>query len=171
MRRPRSGRDNALAVGLVHVAGDLCQQLVRGDAGGCGEAGLLENALADLEGDGGGIEGKMGDIEVGFVEGERLDGLGECGEDFADALGLAPVNIETGGDDDELRALPERKERGHCGPDAKGARLVGAGREDPAPVPGPADADGLAPKLGIIPLLDGRVKAIHVEVDDFAAPA
>ncbi len=162
--------DDALAVGFVQVAGDFCQELVRGDAGGGGEAGLLEDAAANLEGDGGGIEWKVGDIEVGFIEGEGLDDPGEGGEDFADALGLAAIDVEAGGDDDELGALPQGEEGGHGGADAERAGLVGAGGEDAAAVACAADADGLAAERGVIALLDGRVEAVHIEVDDFAPP-
>ena len=49
--------------------------------------------------------------------------------------------------------------------DAEGPRLV-ARRRHHAPVAETADHDRLPPELGPIPLLDGRVERVEIEVED-----
>jgi hypothetical protein len=52
--------------------------------------------------------------------------------------------------------------------DTKASRLIAAGRHD-APAGGiAADDDGLTSQLGMVPLLHGGEKGIHVHMDDLA---
>ena len=73
---PMLRRDDELAVGLALVRGELGEELVVGDAGRGGEAGLREDAGADLLGRrrrGGDAAPVLGHVEIGFVERQRLD--------------------------------------------------------------------------------------------------
>ncbi len=163
-----SGVTSVLAVGLVPVARDLCDELVRADAGRGGERRLFEDAAANLGGDGGGGVGEVRHIQVGFVEREGLDELGEAVKDLPYAPGLRAIGIEPGGKDDEVRAFLQGHVRRHGGADAVFARLVVAGGEDAAPIPRTADGDRLARERGRVAHFDGGVEAIHIEVDDGA---
>ena len=84
---PLLRRDHAQAVGLVLVGGELGDELVVADAGRGGEAGLGADPAADLLGDRAGDAEPvpvLGDVEIGFVEAQRLDQVGVIGEDRAD---------------------------------------------------------------------------------------
>ena len=109
----------------------------------------------------------MTHVEVGFVERERLDPVGVAGEDFADAVGLLPVEVETHRQKDQLRTKIPRLEGRHGGAAAVFPRLVVAGGEHPAPTAAP-DRDGFPGELGTLAHLDGRVETVHVDVDDLA---
>src|SRR5262249_59747842 len=89
------------------------------------------------------------------------------GEDRADLLRDRPIDVEPRFHEDELRAPPLRGDRRHGGPDAEPAGLVARGRHDAA-LARATDRDGLAAELRIVPLLDGRVERIHVDVNDLA---
>jgi hypothetical protein len=56
--------------------------------------------------------------------------------------------------------------RGHSGTHAELSGLVRSSANDRA-VPAPRDDDRLAAQLRIVPLLDGRVEGVHVDVYDF----
>jgi hypothetical protein len=52
--------------------------------------------------------------------------------------------------------------------DPEFAGFIGTGGHDPPGVRIPSHDDGFAPQLGVIPLFDGGVERIHVDVDDLA---
>ena len=85
----------------------------------------------------------------------------------ADLCRLGAVEVEAGGEEDELGAALARLEAGHGGVDAEFARLVVAGGDDAAPRAA-ADGDGLAGEFGTLAHLHGGVEAVHVEMDDLA---
>jgi hypothetical protein len=160
-------RDGELAVGLAPVAGDFREHFVGGDAGRGGELRFAEDARTDFLGDVPGVAVTGRDVEVGFVEGERFDQRRVVAEDGADFGGLGAVEVEAAREEDEMRAAFARLEAGHGGVDAEFARLVVAGGHHAAPRSA-ADGDGLAGELGVFAHLDGRIEAVHVEVDDLA---
>jgi hypothetical protein len=65
------------------------------------------------------------------------------------------------------RPLPLAGDRRHRRSDTKFAGLITRPGDDPA-LARPADRDRLSAQLGIVPLLDGCVERIHVDVDDLA---
>ena len=90
-------RDDAQAVGLVLVRGELGEELVVGDAGRGGEAGLGPDPGADLLGDPGGDADPLqilGDVEIGLVEAQRLDQRRIIGEDRADLVRDRAIGVE-----------------------------------------------------------------------------
>ena len=162
-------RHHAQAVRLVLVAGKLGEELVVGDPGRGGEAGLGADPGADLLGDDGGDADPLqvlGDVEIGLVERERLDQLRIVGEDRADLLGDGAIGIEARLDEDEPGAAALRARRGHGRADAIVARLV-ARRSDHA-AHSAADRDRLAAQRRIVALLDRGVEGVHVDMDDLA---
>jgi hypothetical protein len=80
-------------------------------------------------------------------------------------LGDRLVDLEAGLNEDEVRALAFRRHRRHGRADAELAGFVARRRHD-ATLAGSADGDRLAAKLRIIPLFDGCVEGVHVDVDD-----
>ena len=70
------GRDDGQPVRLPPARGDLRQELVGGDSGRGGQAGLLADLLLQALGDRRGQRlgpRVLGHVEVSFIEGERLD--------------------------------------------------------------------------------------------------
>ena len=57
----------------------------------------------------------------------------------------------------------------HGGVNAKAAGLIAAGRHDAPAGRIAADDDGLPPEFGVVPLLHGGKKGVHVHMDDLAA--
>ena len=169
-RRAHPRRDDEQAVGLALVGRHLGEELVVGDARGGGQPGSRADPRPDLFGDlgrrGHGLQ-VLGDIEIGLVERERFDERSVLGEDRADLMRDRPIDVEPRFHEDQLRALPPGGHRRHGGPDAETAGLVARGRHDPA-LARAADRDRLAAKLRIVPLLDGCVERIHVDVDNLA---
>ena len=167
-RRPHLGRDDVLAVRLAVVGGELRQKLVVGDAGGCVEAGHLLDLGADRERDVARQRNPLqvlGHVEIGLVERQRLDDRRVLGEDLADLLRDRLVDLEARLHEDQVRTLPLGRHRRHRRPDAELAGFV-ARRRDNATLAGSADGDRLAAELRIVPLLDGCVEGVHVDVDD-----
>jgi len=96
------------------IGGEFRQKLVVGDSGRGVEASLGLDRLADPERD---IPRQrdalqvLGDVEIGFVEGERLDDRRVFGEDVADLAADCLVNLETRFDEDQIGTLSFRRDR------------------------------------------------------------
>ncbi len=107
----------------------------------------------------------VGEVEIGFVEGDRLDDGGGGGEDGADVLAHPLVLGHVGGNDGGVRAQLQRLEHRHG---RAGAELAGdvAGRRHHAASAGVADDDRLLGQLGPVALLDGGVEGVAVDVGD-----
>jgi hypothetical protein len=52
--------------------------------------------------------------------------------------------------------------------DSEGAGFIGSGRNHSPLFGVPTHDNGLSPQGGIVPLLDGGIKGIHVDVQDLA---
>jgi hypothetical protein len=163
-------RDDELAVGLAVIGRQLGQELVVGDAGRGGEAGLGEDAGADLAGDVGGERHVLEvgrDVEIGLVERQRLDQRRVLQEDRADLARHLLVDVEARLDEHQLRAEPLGGRRRHGRAHAELARLV-ACRHHHAALAAAADRDRLAAQRRVVALLHRRIERIHVEMDDLA---
>jgi hypothetical protein len=55
----------------------------------------------------------------------------------------------------------------HGGPHTKFARLIRSRAHD-GTFATPSDNDGLLAQLGVVPLLDGSIEGVHIDVYDFA---
>jgi hypothetical protein len=82
------------------------------------------------------------------------------GEDLADLLGDRFVDLETGLNEDEIRALPLCGDRRHGRPNAELARFIARRRHDSA-FAGPADGDRLAAQVRIVSLFDRGVERVE----------
>ena len=164
------GLDDEEAVRFAPVGCEFGEELVGCDAGGGGEVLFFADLLADGLGNFGGageVGFVFGDVEIGFVEGERFDEVGVAEEDFADAAGDGAIASEVGRDEDGVGAETLGGYGGHRGADAEFAGFVGGGADDGA-FAAPCYDDRLAAELRIIALLDGRVEGVHVDVDNLA---
>jgi len=167
IRAARRGND-AQAVGLVLVRGDLGQELVVRHPGRSRQVRRFLDAGTDLLGDLGGRGHALqvvGDVEIGLVQRQGLDERRIVEEDFADLVRHLAINVEAVLDEDEVRAFALGGDRRHGRAHAVDARLIAGRRDDPAQ-PAPADGHGLAAQLRKVALLDRREKGIHVDMDD-----
>ena len=172
-RLHRLGRDDQLPVGLREIARDLGDELVRGDAGARGEPGLGTHRASDLVRDlGRRTEERRArrHVEEGLVERERLDERREATEDLAELAGYRDVPLHAAAHDHGAGAAGDRGGHRHRGVDAEGARLVGRRGHDP-PAPVAPDEHRAPAERGIVPLLDGSVECVHVDVENVASHA
>ena len=72
------------------------------------------------------------------------------------------------GQEDCVRAQTFRPNRGHGGSHAELSRFIGSSAHYGA-IPAPGDNNGFAAQLRIVALLHGRIKRVHVDVNDFAS--
>ena len=85
--RPGLRGDDRLPIRLVQVARHLREELAIGNAGRGIETGDLLDAGSDDRCDLGRDRNAplvLGDVEIGLVQGQRLDQVGMLGEDFTD---------------------------------------------------------------------------------------
>src|SRR5467141_1185956 len=106
-------------------------------------------------------------VEIGLVEGQRLNQVGVALEDFAHLARDRPVTREVRGQEDCVRAQAFGSNSGHGGTHAELSRFIRSSAHYRA-IPAPCDDDGLASELRIIPLLYGRIKRVHVDMNDLA---
>src|SRR5260370_2178060 len=88
-------------------------------------------------------------------------------EDFAYLARDGPIARKIRGQEHSVRTEMFGAHGGHSGTHAELSGLVRSSANHRA-VPAPRDNDGLAAQLWIIPLLDGCVECVHVDVHDFA---
>ncbi len=160
------GENFELPVGLVPGTGDLGDEFVWADPGGGGESEFAADGGTDRVGDLGGGLGSVGDIEIGLVEGEGFDLIGEAGKDSADFFGNGGVVVHPGMNHDEIRALFAGDEDGHGTADPEFAGTVVTGADDAAGTV-TADRNRFVAETGVITHFDRRVKAILIDMDDF----
>ena len=156
------------AIRLPVVGGNLCKELVVGDTGGSGEACAVVDLLLDLTGDkrGGTVALVVdGDIEKRLVERERLHLVGILEEDLHDLAGDGAIVLKAGHDEDQVGTLAQCRDGGHGGMNAILPCLI-AGSSHHAPFASVAHGDWFATIIGIVALLDGGVKRIHIHMDD-----
>lgn len=167
--RSALGADHREAVGLVAVRGALGEELVEGHPGRSRETRFLADAGADLLGDrrhAGEIAAVVHQLQVGLVQGERLDQFGVVVEDRAQLLRDLHIGGKARRDEDRLRTQSARLGTGHGASDAELAGRV-ACRADHRPAVGrSAHHQRQAPKRGVVPLLDRRVEGVHVHMHD-----
>jgi hypothetical protein len=97
------------------------------------------------------------------LERQRFDDLGMFGEDPANLQRDFPIDVETRFHESQLGALTTR------GADAELPRFIACGRHD-ATFAGASDGDRFAAQIRVVALFDGRVKRIHVDMNDLSLP-
>lgn len=108
-----------------------------------------------------------GDVEIGFVETQRLDVRGVVLEDRADPVRDLLVDLEPRLAEDQVRTQPHRDRRSHRRTHPEPPRFV-ARRRNHAPFGRAADRQRLAPQGRVVALFDAGVERIHVDMDDLA---
>src|ERR1700730_2217617 len=90
-------------------------------------------------------------------------------QDFPNDRGFAPINVETGRQHDQIWTTLQRHKRRHRRMNAERARFVITRGQNSPTLARAAYADRLSPQSRPVPHLDGRVKAVHIEMDDRAS--
>ncbi len=128
-------RDDEQAVRLAVVGGQLREELVVGHAGGSGQTGLPADRGPDFLCDRGrraSVHQRIGHVEIGLVQRQRLDQRRVACEDGADLLRHRPVDVKARRHEHELGAFAPGRDRGHRRVHAEFARLVTRGSHHPA---------------------------------------
>ena len=163
-------RDDEQPVRLVLVGGELGEELVVGHAGRGVEPGRRLDLALDGARDLGRrrtVPARFGNVEIGLVQRQGFDHLRVAMEHLVDLRGDGAVDVEAWGHEQEVRALPARRDARHRGTHAELPRLV-ARRRDHASGLRSADRERLAAQARIVALLHRRVERVHVDVDDLA---
>ena len=123
--------DDGEAARLLQLGGQLGEELVAGEADGNGDADLALDAGGDQRqrlGSGRGLGAVVvGEVEIGFIERDRLDDGGGGAEDGADVGADALVLRHVGRHDGGMRAQLQRLEHRHGRAGAELARDVAGG--------------------------------------------
>ncbi|MNF99493.1 hypothetical protein D3C84_823910 [compost metagenome] len=112
--------------------------------------------------------GALGHIEVSLVQRQGLDQLGVIAKDGLDFLRRLSIGFHPRLDDDQVRAQLQCMSRRHRRPYPKGSCLIVAGCNDAPPVRRTTHGQRLAGQRRVVTHLDGSIKAVAVDVDDFA---
>src|SRR5262249_44754229 len=106
------------------------------------------------------------DIEISFVERQRLDDRSELVKNSANHCGSAAINIEPCRKDNQVRAALECHERRHGRAYTERARLIIARGQHAAPLARAAHANRLAAQRRPIANLNRSIETVHVEMND-----
>ena len=160
-------RDDRGRVRLFHVAAQLGEDLIIGNAHGQRKPQLPLRPRAQLRGDLFAAEGMTRHVQPRFVQSEGLDIVGVFGVDFAHHLRKAHVFWEIRRHDLQLRALlpclPDGLAGGHAHP--LGGHVFGQ-HDAVARVGIAADGHGKIAKRRIVDAFDAGVKIVQVAVQN-----
>jgi hypothetical protein len=169
--------DDRKAARLVQVGGQFGQELVVRKPDRNGDADLALDAARDLgQGQRRRPLGRLAQlrargirqIEIGLVQGHRLDDRRGGGEDGADLVADALVLGHVGRHDDGVRAHFHGLEHRHRRARPELARDI-AGRGDDAAPPGMADDHRLVADRRVVAFLDRGIEGIAVDMRDLEA--
>jgi hypothetical protein len=107
------------------------------------------------------------DIQIRFVERQGFDQIGMALEDFAHLMRDGPVAWKIRGQEHGAGTQAFGANCRHGGTHAELSRFIRSGAHN-GPAAAPRDNDRLTPQRGIIPLLYGRIKRVHVDMNDLA---
>jgi len=164
------GLNDKESVWFFPVRRNLGEEFVRCDARGGRQPKFRTNLLANRTRHlrcGRQARLVLRNIEIGFIEGERLDEIGVAPEDLAHLARNGSIARKIRREKDGVRTEAFGLNGGHRRTHAEFPRLI-RGRAHHRAVPAPRDDDGIAAQLRIVPLLDGSVECVHVDVHDFA---
>src|SRR5271170_4183334 len=106
-------------------------------------------------------------IEIGFIKRQRFDEVSVPTKDITHLSGHSSITGKIRREKDGARTEAFGTNGGHRGMHTELPRFVRRRADDGAVSP-PRDNDWLAAQLRIVPLLDRRIKCIHVDMYDFA---
>ena len=161
--------DDKEPIRFAVIGRKLREELVVRDAGGSRELDFSADPCADFLRDpcrrGNPIE-VFGDIEIRLIERQRLDNRGIFGKDLTDLKRDRPINLKPRLNEDQIRAPPLSRDRGHGRVHAELSRFI-ASRSDDAACFRSTDRYWLSAQLRIVALLYRRVERVHIDVNDF----
>ena len=106
----------------------------------------------------------MTDVKISLIKRERLHKIRKAAEDLPHLLGLRGIDIKTGGSHDQVRAELQGLEGRHRRVAAEPAGLIVGSCEHSSLHS--THGHRFSVEGGIIPDLNGRIKAVHVDVQD-----
>src|ERR1700685_3092304 len=109
----------------------------------------------------------LGYVEIRLVQRQWFHQIGVPLEDLAHAVRDSSISYEIRREKDSIGAQAFRTNRRHGRPHTKASRFIRSGTDHRTGTP-PGDNDRLAAQLRIIPLFDGSIEGVHVDVNDFA---
>ena len=166
-------RHDGQAVRLLPPGGDFGEELVRGHAGGCSQAGRFPDLRLQPPRHARRVRlapGVLRHVEVRLVEREGLHLRGHGAIEIEHLLRDGAVLREVGADNLQLGTTADRLRHRQRRSDAELARLVAGRRDHAAPFRPSTDGDRPAAQLRPITLFDRRVERVHVDVHDTASP-
>jgi len=171
-RVPGVGKVMAAKLAELGIAtvGDLRQDLVRGDPGRGGQLRLFADLRADDLRD---LRRHrhpalvLGHIQIRLIQRERFHQLRMPQENLAHLARHRLVTDEIRGHEHRIRTQPLRTHRRHRRTHPEHPCLVTRRADDRAHSP-PRHHHRLAPQRRVVTLLHGRVKRVHVDVNDLA---
>ncbi|MNC52781.1 hypothetical protein D3C75_1021490 [compost metagenome] len=110
----------------------------------------------------------VADIQIGFVQGQRLDELCVVAKDRVDFPRGLTVGLEARLDDQQIGAKLQRMPRRHGRTHAVGTRFIVAGGDHPTVVGRAPHRHGPPGQARVVTHFDRGIKAIAVDVDDLA---
>ncbi len=162
-------RNGHQAGGLAQVAGNLGHKLTGGDAGGGGQLQLGGDGGTDGRGHGGAAAEQLlaaGDVQKRLIQRQALHQWGVARKDGKNLRTDGAVQRLARRHHHRLRAALQGGVHGHGGMHPKGARLVGGGAHHASV--GAAHQHRTAAQGGVLALLHGGKKGVHIHMDNAA---
>ena len=160
-------RHHRQSVGFVVIRSYLGEKLIDRHAGRCSQTGGLPYPPANVRSDDGGRRHVVvihRDIEVSLVERKGLHPVGIVEKDIHYPVRHFPIDVEPRRHEHESgtsrQCGPRRHGRTHPVP----AGLVARSSHHP-PFARMSHGNGHSPQPGIVPLLDGGIESIHIDMD------
>lgn len=176
--RPIPIGDEGQSIRLRKVARQFGEELVGGDSDAGGQGAGFTNGALELTGQRqGGKQGCFGirvtvaarksrDIEIGLIDRDLFHQCPGLADQLKDLPGFRPVQVHPGPDKDAVGAEPAGGPAGHGRADPETSRLVARRSDDPALIRRRTHDDGTSLQARILALFDGRVKSVHIEVEN-----
>ena len=120
-------QNNTHSIGLILVAGQLCDELIVTDTSARGKAGLLADRCTDCLGDfhcGPYALLVITDIKIGFIQGEWLDKIGIPREYIPNLAGDRFVGFKSWFYKNQVGALPLCGHGRHCRAHTESTRFI-----------------------------------------------
>lgn len=163
-------RNRKEPIWLFPVAGNFGEKLVGGYAAACGQVAFAENRRADFLKDAGRAAAAVGavrKIQIGLVQGKRLDAVRKTVENFGNCRGLRLVAGHIYGKEDQMGAELQGMSAGHGRMDSELAGLVITGAKHPPSTGVAAHGHGFSLQAWVFPCFHCGIETVHVDMRDF----
>ncbi|MOA16370.1 hypothetical protein D3C78_1365820 [compost metagenome] len=165
------GGDHKQAIGFTPVTGDLGQELVRCHPSRHRDMQLLGYPTANIGGYARGTAGEpgaVGNIQVGFVQRQRLDQVGVIAKDRVNFPRCFFISIHTWLDDQQIGAQVKCMSGRHRRTHPIRPSLVVAGSNDATPLSRAPYRQRPSSQARVVTHFNSGVEAIAINMDDLA---